>query len=172
MRRFGTSGATWTCRSYAPATSSLARSLGRASTAGSVAIARNPILPLRQLDRASSASSATLAFVIRGSTPSSSEQVARRLHLVDPPSGVRAAAGDQPVEKRAADDSGDLLLQPRLLLRLARCGEALERRRGEAFHEHGAEQLHRRRVSRALGDDLDRHAERPEQVGEPLCAGP
>ena len=75
---------------------------------------------------------------------------------------------EQPVEQRPPDHRGDLLLQPLGVAGGLGRADALDRGGGEALHEDGAEELQRRRVAGARGDDVDRHAERPERLGERL----
>ena len=52
----------------------------------------------------------------------------------------------------------------------ARGLEGLDRCRRDALHEDAAQQLQAGGVARARADDVDRHAERPEQLGEALGA--
>ena len=89
---------------------------------------------------------------------------------------IREVAGDRQVlvvdeafEERLAEHGGELVLQPLPVAGSLRGREALERGGGDALHEDRAQQLQGGRVARPLRDDLDRHAERDEQVGEHAC---
>ena len=93
------------CRSYAPLTICRARSLGRTSCSVRVAIELEPnALPLPT----ARASRAALAVGDAGLDAELEQQVARRIHLVDPAGRVLSTACQEPVEQRLADDAGDL----------------------------------------------------------------
>src|SRR5262245_13956226 len=135
IRRGGTSGATWTCRSYAPRTSCRARSDGRVSTPAPVAIARATLAPafggfrgeVGEHRRARARDARLHAELL--------EQLRRGLHLVKTPRRVTAAALEQPLQEWAADHRCDLVLEPGLATFLASGLMALEHCRRQALHQ-------------------------------------
>ncbi len=108
---------------------------------------------------------------MRGSTPSSCDVGGGGVHLVDAARGVGARARDEALEQLLADDSGDVGVHAVLGARELRRLEALDRRDRDALHEDAAQQLQAGGVARARSDHVDRHAERPEELGEALGAG-
>src|SRR5262249_55308985 len=87
------------------------------------------------------------------------QQLVRRVHLFDTTRGVAAAALDETVEERLADDGRDLSLQPPDLARCLGSIQALEHGGGEPFHEDRAQELAGGRVAGDVRYDLDGHAE-------------
>ena len=81
--------------------------------------------------------------------PELEQQVARRLHLVHAPDGVRLAADRAAGRAAAARSPRRSPASATRRGRRPRPPDALDRRGGEALHEDGAEELQRRRVAGA-----------------------
>ena len=97
------------------------------------------------------------------------QQVACRIHLVDPAGRVLSTAHQETVEQQLADDVADLAPQPISVPCAPRSVEALDRGRGQPLHEDRSQELHLRGVG-AIRDDLHGHAERSQGGRE--CFGP
>ena len=81
---------------------------------------------------------------------------------------MRHGPREEALQERLAEHVGDLTAEPTVRAAHLRPFDALEHRRGHPFHEHAAEELQPGRVARLAADDLDRHPERANELGEPL----
>ena len=84
---------------------------------------------------------------------------------------MEARSREQPLEERLADDGGEVCVDTALDAGGTRSLEALDRGGRHALHEDAAQQLQAGGVARMRADHVDRHPERPEELGEALGAG-
>ena len=111
-------------------------------------------------------SHAAAAREMRGSTPSSSRYAAAASISSSRRSACVTRPRNEALEERLAEDTRDLPPEPVVRAARLRALDALEHRRGEPLHEHAPEELQSRRVAGLVTDDLDRHSERSDEVGE------
>ena len=111
-------------------------------------------------------SRAAVARETSGSTPSSSRYAA----AASISSSRRSACVTVPVRRRSRSGSPmtrrDLPPEPVVRSTRLRALDALEHRGGEPLHEHAPKELQARGVARLVTDHLDRHPERPDELGE------
>src|SRR5687767_4802671 len=145
------------CRSYAPTTSSRARSLGWISTTATNS------LPNRFSVRVDLDEHRATRFRDPRLDAERPKQLAGRFQFLNATGSVAAAPVNQPLHQRTADDIAHLPLEPLAVSSSSSGREALEHAPREALHEHRAQELERRGVAGSFRHHLHRRAERLER---------